>query len=424
MTDVFCELEERGFIYQTTDDGELRRILKEEQVSFYIGYDPSASSLHAGNLLTIMAAVHLQKAGHRPLIVVGGGTGMIGDPSGKTEMRKMLTPEEIDSNADSIQNQLSRYIDFSGDKAVLLNNREWLSDVKYIEFLRDIGVHFSVNRMLASESVRQRMEKGLSFLEFNYALLQAYDFYVLARDYNCLLQMGGQDQWGNIVAGIDLIRRKLSKPAYGLTFPLLTDSKGEKFGKSVSGAVWLDRERCSPYDFYQFWRNTDDADVEACLKMFTFLPVDEAKRLGALSSPLINRAKEILAYEAVNVTHGKEEAQKAFASSVRQFGPADPEQTVETSSDAVYITDTDSDIPTVELSKDLLSEGYWVVKLFNDAGLVSSNGEARRLIRQGGLYINEDRVEDEKGTVEGSHVTDGAVILRVGKKHYRKAVFK
>jgi len=424
MHDVFDELKKRGFIYQTTDEKEVRSILSSGQVQFYIGYDPSASSLHAGNLLTIMAAVHLQKAGHRPIIVVGGGTGMIGDPSGKTEMRGMLDPEEVDANAESLKKQLSRYIDFGEGKAVLLNNAEWLAPAKYIEFLRDIGVHFSVNKMLTSESVKQRLEKGLSFLEFNYALLQAYDFYVLAERHNCLLQLGGRDQWGNIVAGIDLIRRKTGKQAYGITFPLLTDAKGEKFGKSVAGAVWLDREKCSPYEFYQFWRNTDDDRVELYLKLFTFLPVEETEMLGKLDSPLINRAKEILAFEAVKITHGRQDACDAFTASAQQFGRADREGAVETSSDIPEISGSDSDIPTVTLSADDLENGYWVVKLFNDADLVPSKGEARRLIRQGGLYVNENRVESEDMVIDASFVSDGSVLLRMGKKKYRKVFFE
>ncbi|MBT4816264.1 MAG: tyrosine--tRNA ligase, partial [Lentisphaerae bacterium] len=298
MVNAFDILEERGFLYQLTDADALKRLLAQESVSYYVGFDPTADSLHIGHLLPVMAMRWLQLGGHRPIALVGGATAMVGDPSGKTEARPILSTEEIAANAVAIQGQLGRYLDFTEGQALLVNNADWLAGIKYIDFLRDVGRHFSINRMLSAESVKQRLETGLSFLEFNYMLLQAYDFYVLKRDEGCKLQLGGQDQWGNIIAGVDLTRRMLGEEVFGATFPLLLKSDGEKFGKSASGAVWLDPARTSPYDYYQFWRNVDDGDVEKLLAFFTMLPMDEVKRLAALEAPAINRSKEILAYEA------------------------------------------------------------------------------------------------------------------------------
>ncbi len=422
MSNAFETLKERGFIYQTTDDEGLKKSLAEEKILFYAGFDPSASSLHIGNLVPVMAAMHMQRAGHRPIILVGGGTGLIGDPSGKTEMRKMLTKEDIASNAQAIKNQLSAYIDFGEGKAELVNNADWLTEINYIDFLRDFGALFSINKMLTAESVKQRLEKGLSFLEFNYSLLQAFDFFKLAETRNCLVQLGGQDQWGNIVAGIDLIRRKLSKQAYGITFPLITNDAGEKFGKSVDGAIWLDKDRLAPYEFYQFWRNVSDNDTEKLLALFTFLPMDEVRKLGSLKPPLLNRAKEILAFEATRIIHGRDAAAKAFSASVGKFGAADPDSKVKTSSD-IPSGETESDIPSVTLDLDDLRKGYWVVKLFNDAGLASSNSEARRLIGQGGCYLHGVRIESIDLTVDESSLQDNALVLRAGKKKYKKVVF-
>ena len=418
---VYEILKERGFLYQTTDDENIAKMLGEEKITCYIGFDATADSLHIGSLVPIMALAHMQKAGHRPIALLGGGTTMVGDPSGKTEMRKMLTIEEIKQFGEGIKAQFARYIDFSGDKALLLNNADWLIPLNYIEFLRDVGVYFSVNRMLTAESVKLRLEAGLSFIEFNYQLLQAYDFYVLARDYNCLMQMGGQDQWGNIVAGSDLTRRKTGKQVYGMTFPLITTSSGEKFGKSAGNAIWLDQNKTPPYDFYQYFRNADDRDVEKYLGLFTLLPMDEVRRLPKEN---VNRAKEILAYEVSRLCHGEEEAVKAFTASVGQFGEADPEGNVATSSGLGQIKpDAASTLPTAELPKSLLEEGLWVVKLFAESGLCASNGEARRLIKQGGAVINENKVTDENQTLTAADLTDGALILKAGKKRYKRVVF-
>ena len=424
---AFDILEERGFLYQTTDAEALRRDLADRSVTFYVGFDPTADSLHIGHLLPVMAMRWLQTAGHRPIALVGGGTAMVGDPSGKTESRPILSSADIEANAAAIKQQLSRFLDFrSDDKAMLLNNADWLMGLKYIEFLRDVGRHFSVNRMLAAESVKIRLETGLSFLEFNYTLLQAYDFYVLNRDRGCTLQLGGQDQWGNIVAGVDLIRRMASRDTYGATFPLLLKSDGEKFGKTAAGAVWLDPRRTSPFAYYQFWRNVDDTDVTRLLGFFTPLPMEEVRRLGALPAPAINRAKEILAFEATLLAHGREEAERAYLAAGGEFGFADPEASIETSSSIVRIrTDADAvSIPTVSLPRKELDQGIWIVHLFVKAGLAGSNGEVRRLIRGGGCYLNDERVSDDTRQVTAADCADGSLMLRAGKKNRRRVVFE
>jgi tyrosyl-tRNA synthetase len=409
-----------------TDEPGLRDRLGASPVTFYVGFDPTGSSLHIGHLLPVMAMRWLQSCGHRVIALVGGGTAMVGDPSGKTEARPILSSAEIDSNADSIKGQLSRYLDFSNERALLVNNADWLRDLNYIEFLRDVGRHFSVNRMLASESVKIRLETGLSFLEFNYMLLQAYDFYVLKRDYDCDLQLGGQDQWGNIVAGVDLTRRMLSAEVQGATFPLLLKSDGEKFGKTASGAVWLDRERTSPFDYYQFWRNVDDADVGKLLAFFTGLPMDEVKRLGALPAPAINRSKEILAFEATRLAHGEKEAADAYLAAGGEFGFADPGGQVETSSAIgnVRVADANADIPTVAVPRERLDEGIWVVALFTEVGLARSNGEVRRLIKGGGCYVGDERVSDDTRTITSQDFEDGQLTLRAGKKNRRRFVLQ
>lgn len=418
---VFQTLKERGFIYQTTDDEAIDQLLNSQKVTCYIGFDATADSLHVGSLVPIMALAHMQHCGHRPIALLGGGTTMVGDPSGKTEMRQMLSVDDIKAFGEGIKKQFSQYIDFSKGKALMLNNAEWLLPLNYIEFLRDIGVHFSVNRMLTAESVKLRLETGLSFIEFNYTLLQAYDFYVLARDYDCVLQMGGQDQWGNIVAGSDLTRRKLGKQVYGMTFPLITASGGEKFGKSAGNAIWVDGKKTTPHDFYQYWRNIDDRDVENYLGIFTFLPMEEVKRLPKEN---INRAKEILAFEVTRLAHGKDAAVKSYTTAVRQFGQGDPEKKVKTSSDIVDIElDQKSTLPTVELPKQSLEDGIWVAKLFVDGGLCGSNSEAKRLIKQGGAYINEKKVDNEFLEVTPKHLVDGMLVLRAGKKRYKRIVF-
>ena len=417
-------LKERGFVYQVTDEEGIRKLFNKKRVTAYIGFDPTADSLHAGSLVPIMALAHIQRAGHRPIALVGGGTGMVGDPSGKTETRKLLSIEEIRKNAESIKNQLSRYISFDDNNALLLNNADWLIELRYIDFLRDIGKHFSVNKMLTAESIKQRLEKGLTFIEFNYMVLQAYDFYILNRDYDCDVQMGGQDQWGNIVAGIDLIRRMTSKEAYGITFPLITDSNGQKFGKSVKGAIWLDSTKTSPYEYYQFFRNTMDDDVERYLGYFTFLPMDEVKYLGSLKPPLLNRAKEILAFEATRITHGIEEAKKAYLASIEKFGESDPEKKAKTSSRILEIKGEEVEHPAVKINKNDIKDGLSVVDAFVISGLVKSKSEARRLIKQGGAYIEEKRVNRENDILTIGDFKKGELNLRAGKKRYMKLIIE
>ncbi|MBN2416508.1 tyrosine--tRNA ligase [bacterium] len=420
-TNVFTTLRERGFIYQTTDETALEQILAANTITCYVGFDATADSLHVGSLVPIMALMHMQRAGHRPIALLGGGTTMVGDPSGKTEMRQMLTVEQIRQYGERIRSQFATYLSFDNDKALLLNNAEWLIPLNYIEFLRDIGRHFSVNRMLAAESYKQRLESGLSFIEFNYMLLQSYDFYVLARDYDCLLQMGGQDQWGNIVAGSDLTRRMMGKQVYGMTFPLLMTASGEKFGKSAGNAVWLDRNLTLPYDFYQYWRNIDDADVEKCLGLFTFLPMEEVKRLPGEN---INRAKEILAFEATAITHGFETAAAAYTAAAGQFGLTDPEGKVKTVSRITDVpVNVESTVPTVTLAGKDLSGGVWIVSLFVEAGLCASNGEVRRLIKQGGAYLNGEKIVSDTLNISEADLDAGAVLLQAGKKRHKRIVF-
>jgi tyrosyl-tRNA synthetase len=429
---VFSILEDRGFVYQATDEEGIRNLFDRTRVTAYIGFDPTADSLHAGSLVPIMSLAHLQREGHRPIALVGGGTGLVGDPSGKTETRRLLSVRDIRKNAEALKRQLGRYIRFdadsgsaedgsaAGEDALLLNNADWLTGLNYIEFLRDIGKHFSVNKMLTAESIRQRLEKGLTFIEFNYMVLQAYDFYVLNRDYDCSLQMGGQDQWGNIVAGIDLTRRMASREAFGLTFPLITDSSGEKFGKSVKGAVWLDGAKTSPYEYYQFFRNTMDSDVKRYLGYFTFLPMSEVRELARLKAPLLNRAKEILAYEATAITHGRENAVNAYTASIEKFGEADPAGTVDTSSTIREVSGADAEHPAVQVVETELEKGLPVIDAFVSAGLCSSRGEARRLIRQGGAYVEEKRIDDENAVLGKEYLPAGAINLRAGKKRHMK----
>lgn len=421
---AFDVLRERGFIYQHTDEARLRELLADDAVTFYVGFDPTGSSLHIGHLLPIMAMRWLQRCGHRPIALVGGGTAMVGDPSGKTESRPVLSNSEINTNAEAIKAQLMRFLDFSENRAELVNNADWLAPIQYIEFLRDVGRHFSVNRMLAAESVKQRLETGLSFLEFNYMLLQAYDFMVLRRDRNCTLQLGGQDQWGNIVAGIDLTRRTLQEEVCAITFPLLLKGDGEKFGKTASGAVWLDPGRTSPYDYYQFWRNVDDTEVGRLLAFFTALPMDEVDRLAGLQPPTINRAKEILAYEATSLAHGAEQARKAYLAAGSEFGFADPENRIPTSSavKTVATTDATQDLPSHTVNRNDLQQGIWIIQLLSDSGLCKSNGDARRLIRGGGAYVNDERITDEKATITPDHLADGQITLKAGKKNLRRIV--
>jgi len=386
MKNVFHIFEDRGFIEQATDR-ELVRELLENPTTCYIGFDPTAKSLHVGSLLPIMSLVHMQRAGHRPIGVVGGGTGLVGDPSGKTEMRNILKLEEINENAEALKKQLSRFIDFSDGKAIMVNNADWLTDLPYIEFLRDIGRHFSVNRMLAAESYRARLETGLSFIEFNYMLLQAYDFWYLFKHYDCRLQMGGNDQWGNILAGADLTRRIEGEVIHGLTFPLLTTSSGIKMGKTHKGAVWLDASLTSPYDYYQYWINQDDGDVERFLGIFSFLPMEEVRQLGRLKGADMRTAKEVLAYEATKLCHGQKEADHAREASQQLFGPD-------------------------------RAKGIPAYILFEKAGLCKTRSEARRLISQGGGYINGQRVKTFDQTININDLQQDFLLLRAGKKRY------
>ncbi len=406
MANAYDILKARGFVEQVSDEEGLRQAL-EHPITCYVGYDPSASSLHAGHLFTIMALAHMQRQGHRPIVIVGGGTGMIGDPSGRTEMRQMLTVEQIEQNLEAIKRQIGRYVDFREERALVLNNAEWLLPLNYIEFLRDIGRYFSVNRMLAAEAYRQRLETGLSFIEFNYQLLQAYDFLQLYQRHDCILQMGGNDQWGNILAGVDLIRRVIGGEAYAMTFPLLTTASGAKMGKTASGAVWLDGDRLSPYEFYQFWINVDDADVERFLRIYTFLPLEEIDELASLEGARIREAKEVLAYEATRITHGEEEAERAREASRQLFGAGEVEE------DA---------LPTLELDAEDLDEGLLIADLFERTGLVRSRSEARRLIQQGGAYLNEERVDTPEQMVRREDFDGDSLLLRAGKKRYHRVV--
>ncbi len=405
MENVLDVLQERGFIEQLTHEDEIRELLGKEKITFYIGFDPTADSLHVGHFLTIMAMAHMQKAGHRPIALMGGGTGMIGDPTGKTDMRKMLTVEQIDHNVECFKKQLSRLIDFSDGKALIVNNADWIRNLNYIDFLRNIGVHFSVNQMLTAECYKTRLEKGLSFLEFNYMPMQANDFLELNKQYGCVMQLGGSDQWANILGGVDLIRRKEHKPAYGMTFKLLTTSEGKKMGKTEGGAVWLDAQKTTPYEFYQYWRNVGDKDVEKCLALLTFLPMDEVRRLGALEGSEINKAKEILAFEVTKIIHGEEEAKKAQEAARALFaGGAEG-----------------GSIPTTEITKDELADGMDILTLLVKCGLIASKSEGRRLVQQNGLKLNEEKVTAFDYMVTEKDFVDGKAKIQKGKKVFHHA---
>ncbi|MGI6685941.1 MAG: tyrosine--tRNA ligase [Bacillota bacterium] len=404
MKNVYDILAERGYIEQATHEEEIRELLGNESVTFYIGFDPTADSLHVGHFIQVMVMMHMQRAGHRPIALIGGGTAMVGDPSGRTDMRKMLTEEQIQINSASFKKQFSRFIDFSEGQAMMVNNADWLLKLNYIEFMRDIGKHFSVNRMLTAECFKNRLEKGLSFLEFNYMLMQSYDFLELNRRYGCKLQLGGNDQWSNIIGGVELIRRADEGAAYGLTFKLLTTSEGKKMGKTEAGAIWLDAEKTSPYDFYQYWRNVDDPDVENCLALLTFLPMDEVRRLGALEGAEINKAKEILAYEVTKLVHGEEEAAKAAQGAKALFGGGKDSE----------------NIPFTELKEETLDQGIDILSLLLHAGLISSKGEGRRLVQQGGIYINDQRVEDFSLVLQEKDFPEGKMLVRKGKKVYHQ----
>jgi tyrosyl-tRNA synthetase len=416
---VFDVLKERGFIEQVTDEKRISEIL-EGRVTCYIGFDPTASSFHVGNLVPIMSLAHMQRHGHRPIALVGGGTGLVGDPSGKDEMRQIMTYEEISKNAEAQKRQFSRFLDFSEDRALLLNNADWLTKLNYINFLRDIGVHFSVNRMLAAESVKIRLETGLSFLEFNYQLLQAYDFWYQFKHYNCLIQMGGSDQWGNIVAGIDLIRRLEGKEAYGITFPLIKTADGRKMGKTEKGAVWLDPDHTHYNDYYQFWINTDDRDVKRFLALFTFLSMEEVEKYGRLQGADLREAKEKLAFEATKIVHGEEKAKEArtAARALFHLSVSDSVHPVESSEAAISPTDA---LPTTILGREIFGKGILIFKLFEMTGLCSSGSAARRLIEQGGAYLNRERVDKFDLPVKLDDFGEkGEILLRAGKKKFHR----
>ena len=424
LTNVYDILEERGFIEQSTEAAACRQLL-ENPSTCYIGFDPTAPSLHVGSLLPIMSLAHMQRCGHRPIALVGGGTALVGDPSGKTEMRQMLSREEIDANGEKLKVQLSRFIDFEAGRAMLVNNADWLAPLNYIEFLRDIGRHFSVNRMLSAESYKMRLETGLSFIEFNYMLLQAYDFLVLFDDYDCHIQMGGSDQWGNIVAGVDLVRRMRQKTVYGITFPLITTASGEKMGKTAQGAVWLDGELTSPYEYYQYWINTEDQDVARFLGYFTFLPTEEVQAVADLQGTDLNLVKTILAYEVTRITHGEAAARAAQAESEEIFGARTITDDLLPSSGVRRQPESAAEgaaagMPATTIASSRLRSGIPAFELFAEVGLCSSRGEARRLIKQGGGYINGRRIEafDERATLD--QLEKGEILLRAGKKKYHR----
>ena len=404
MASVFDILKERGYIAQMTHEDKIKEILENEKVTFYIGFDPTADSLHVGHFIQLMVMAHMQRAGHRPIAILGGGTAMVGDPSNRTDMRRMMSREEIQHNADNFKKQISKFIDFSDNKALMVNNADWLLGLNYVDFLRDIGIHFSVNRMLTAECFKSRLERGLSFIEFNYMLMQSYDFLVLFQKYGCKLQLGGDDQWSNIISGIDLIRRVEGQEAYGMTFTLLTTSEGIKMGKTAKGALWLDPAKTSPYEFYQYWRNIHDNDVIKCLKLLTFLPMEKIEELSKLKDEQLNEAKRILAFEVTSLVHGEEEAIKAQQAAEALFGGGGNTE----------------NMPTTEISKAELGEGMNILDLLQKAKLIPSKGEGRRLISQGGIYLGEDRVESFDLTITEEHFTNNELIVRKGKKVYHR----
>ena len=403
-TSIFDVLKERGYIAQCTNEDEVRSMLANEKVTFYVGFDPTADSLHVGHFLGLMVMAHMQRAGHRPICLVGGGTGTVGDPSGRTDMRRMLTDEDIEYNCNRFKEQMARFIDFSDDKALIVNNGDWLRKLNYIELLRDIGPHFTVNRMLAAECYKNRMEKGLTFLEFNYMIMQSYDFLELHRRYNLKLEMGGDDQWSNIIGGVELTRRKTGDAVYGLTFTLLTKSDGKKMGKTAGGALWLDKEKTPVYDFYQYWRNVDDADVEKCLALLTFLPMEEVRRLGSLQAAAINEAKAVLAYEVTKLVHGAEEADKAKAAAEAVFGGSG----------------SNENMPTIALTAE--DAGKKLLDILVAGKVFASKGEGRRLIQQNGLSLNDAKVADADYVLADSDFHEGEAIVKKGKKKFYRLV--
>ena len=403
---VYEELVARGLIAQVTDEEEIRELVNSGKAVFYIGFDPTADSLHVGHFMALCLMKRLQMAGNKPIALLGGGTGMIGDPSGRTDMRQMLTKETIQHNVNCFKEQMSKFIDFSDGKALMVDNAEWLLDLNYVELLREVGACFSVNRMLAAECYKQRMERGLSFLEFNYMIMQSYDFYALYQRYGCNMQFGGDDQWSNMLGGTELIRRKLGKDAYAMTINLLLNSEGKKMGKTQSGAVWLSAEKTSPYEFYQYWRNVDDADVIKCLKMLTFLPLEQIDELAKLEGSEINKAKEILAYELTEMIHGKEEAEKAQEAARALFGSKQ---------------NTDN-MPSTALTADDFADGeIAILDLLSKCGLIPSKKEGRRLIEQGGISVDDEKITDVYAKVPKTAFEKGHVIIKKGKKTFHKA---
>lgn len=401
---VYEELVARGLIAQVTDEKEIRELVNSGKAVFYIGFDPTADSLHVGHFMALCLMKRLQMAGNKPIALIGGGTAMVGDPSGRTDMRQMMTPETIQHNVDCFKKQMSRFIDFSDDKALLVNNADWLMDLNYVDVLRDVGAHFSVNRMLTAECYKQRMEKGLSFLEFNYMIMQSYDFYALYKKYGCNMQFGGDDQWSNMLGGTELIRRKLGKDAYAMTINLLLNSEGKKMGKTQSGAVWLSAEKTSPYDFYQYWRNVDDSDVIKCLKMLTFLSLEEIAELEKLEGAEINKAKEVLAFELTKLVHGEEEATKAQNTARSVFAGGGK----------------DANMPSTDLTKEELGEGIQILDLLVKCGLISSKGEGRRLITQNGISVNDAKVTDIFLEIKEDDFTNNELVIKKGKKVHHK----
>ena len=410
---VYTELERRGLIAQVTHPEKVKDLLENDKISFYIGFDPTADSLHVGHFLQMVIMAHMQKAGHRPIALMGGGTAMIGDPSGRTDMRKMLTKEDIDHNVSCFKKQFQGMIDFSEGKALMVNNGDWLLDLNYVEFLRDIGVHFSVNNMLRAECFKKRLEKGLSFLEFNYMLMQGYDFYKLHKDYGCKIELGGDDQWSNILAGMELVRRKDAEEVYGMTFALLTTSAGVKMGKTQGGAVWLDPNKTSPFDFYQYWRNVDDADVYRCLKMLTFIPVEDIEAMedtfkASGNAADVNEAKTTLAYELTKMVHGVQEADKAKEAAQALFANGG----------------NTADMPSTEMPKADFESGMAILDVMLAAGLIPSKGEGRRLVQQGGVSVNNEKITDPFANIELSMFENDEIIIKKGKKTYHKIIVK
>lgn len=403
---IFEELKARGLLAQLTDEEEIRELINEGKATFYIGFDPTADSLHVGHFMALCLMKRLQEAGNKPIALIGGGTGMIGDPSGRTDMRSMMTKEQIDYNCECFKKQMSRFIDFNEGKALMVNNADWLLDLNYVELLREVGVHFSVNRMLSAECYKQRMEKGLSFLEFNYMIMQSYDFLALYEKYGCNMQFGGDDQWSNMLGGTELIRRKLGKDAYAMTITLLLNSEGKKMGKTQKGAVWLDPNKTSPFEFYQYWRNVADADVLKFIRMLTFLPLEEIEKMDSWEGSQLNQAKEILAYELTKLVHGKEEAVKA-----------------QESARALFASGIAADMPTVTFTDEDFVDGQMdILTLLVKSGLVPSKSEARRAVEQGGVTVDGDKVSDIKAAYESASLEGDGIVLKRGKKNFRKVV--